>query len=189
MKKTRNEIRERNGKIVFIIALLTPLIFVALYFAFPFLSVERIEFSPFTDSQDTISQEILPAPSQAFPEYLLGKGQRNLYVGAKQEGETKMVYGITVTALDLGSIQYRIESLKDWRSLPDITGIALLNPQSVQDDHFVISDRNGAMLPAYQFVDRDKKCPIVIGISKTEGYPNSAIAIARKECPPSKVRN
>jgi len=112
-------------------------------------------------------------------------GGRASYTGIeKREGAT-FAFGLQTKSKEIDTLEYRIEQLIDWKSKPNIKGIAILDSTSIHSDHWKM-DVDEASLPAFRFIDDKSDCPIEILISKSNS--DKSWAVVSEYCDGKKLK-
>jgi len=179
MAKTKNEIRERNGKVVLVVCISFFLLIIGFY---------GLILIVFTNATKDVAENLaktkkineIEKDTVSFPSFMI-EGKQNLFVGGEKKGEIQIVNGIKIEATDSMTLNYKIDFLENWKKVDQIKGIARLDINSVKKDTFIIERQNGRAYFAYKFIDETGKCNLEILISKSE-YSSSSIAQVRENC-------
>lgn len=111
---------------------------------------------------------------------ILGNHQRAAFTGIEKRNDTTFVNALQLKSRDSSSIEYRIESLINWKSKDNIRGIASLDNSCLGSEKWKIKDEEGKTKSAFRFIEDKDDCQIEILISKKD-YKNS-IAMVRQIC-------
>ena len=179
MAITKNERRERNGKITLFVILSISVLFGIYIYNF----INTLEDNPIKNElpiTPTVQVDSSQTTTTDYPIYMIDRKKR-LYVGGDSEGKIQLVQGIEFQALDSLQIEYEINFLENWKSKKMIKGIANLDLNTVRDDSFTIPYKNGREVPAFQFVDSKKECSLLINISKSDNL-SSSFTIVQERC-------
>ncbi|MEM8526528.1 MAG: hypothetical protein AAGG68_17935 [Bacteroidota bacterium] len=183
MNRSKNEIRERRGKIGCIIAISIPLILFGGYYLWIMSAFKQLGESLKDVSEKSIKRkEIKRAKKETDFIYkeLLVENRRGNFTGIKKVDEITFTNALQIQAVDSFSIKYRIESLVNWKSKPNIEGLASLDSESIGNKKWEIKDREGNLKSAFRFIDDKKDCQIEILISKEK--LNRSISIVKEIC-------
>ncbi len=180
MPTTKNERRERNGKIIlFLIISIT--IFSGVYlYNFVNTLADNIVKKEIASPLPTAQTDSSKIASNSYPIYMLDLKKR-LYVGGDSEGDIQLIQGIEFQALDSFQMEYEINFLENWKSKKMIKGIATLDQYTVASDSFTVNYKNGRAVPAYQFIDTKKECPLLINITKSDNL-SSSFSLIQERC-------
>ena len=164
--KSKNEIKERRGKVVFIMGILSCIILVVGYQWKDYLgqrltnSLERI-----VQKNKSVAEHELE--KNEFPDFMKAK-TRSVFMGATMNDDEKIINAIEFTAIDSFTLKYDFSTLIDWKNRQEISGTAQLEIESVHKDKYQIEDRTGEMSAAYKFSGKDKTCELELLISKQD---------------------
>lgn len=183
MNRSKNEIKERRGKIGCIIAISLPLILFGGYYFWIISSFKQLGES-IKETRDKSSERRKIKQKEKEVEFIykeiLVKNKSGTFTGIKKEDEKIFTTALQIQAIDSFSIKYRIESLINWKSKPNIEGIANLDYESIGNRNWQIKDREGNLKSAFRFIEDKPDCQIEILISKEE--LNQSISIVKEIC-------
>lgn len=111
---------------------------------------------------------------------ILGNNQVANFTGIGAKDNKTLTNALLIKSIDSSSIEYRIETLVDWKSQKDKKGIAVLDTSSLNSEKWKIKNKDGGLEPVFRFVDKRSNCIIEILISKKD-YKNS-ISIVNEIC-------
>lgn len=172
--KSKNDIKERRGTILFIIIILSPFIIYGSVQAWAYYELSQIKFSNNHSDSETVNQSKTTDPfyNTDWPQFLKPKTY-SLFVGGDMESEIKISQGIEFTAIDSSTIEYQIDFLEDWKTKHTIKGKAQLDYESLDNDLYKITNNAEETFPAYRFTGKYHNCKIELLISKTETRASS----------------
>jgi len=162
--KSKNEIKEKRGKIVFIIGILSCIILVVGYQWKDYLG-QRLTDSLEGIVQEKTSLEKHELEENKFPDFMKAR-TRSAFMGAVTEEDEKIVNAIEFTAIDSLTIEYDFSSLVNWKNRQEVSGIAKLEIESVHKDKYQIEYIEGEMSAAYKFSGKNGACELELLISK-----------------------
>ena len=111
---------------------------------------------------------------------ILGNNQVANFTGIGARANKTVTNALLIKSVDRSAIEYRIETLINWKSQNDKKGIAVLDTSSLNSEKWKIKSKDDRLKPAFRFVDKRSDCTIEILISKKD-YKNS-IALVTKIC-------
>ncbi len=183
MTLSKNEIKERRGKIACAIVVGIPLMVLIGYLLFVIIAFKELGESIKRTSKITAERRIkknLKRDKEVVYREILGQNKKATFTGTEERNDTIFTNALQIKSNDSTSIEYRIESLINWKPLNDIIGIAKLDVSSLGSEKWEFQDKEGIWNPAFRFIDLKKECQIEILISKRR-YPRT-IAIAKEIC-------
>ena len=159
----------RKRKIGFIVFFSIPIIFICGYYLWVIYishqfgksvkkTVDKIidnrEYKRLVNDKDLLYKEIL------------GNNQRATFTGIETRNDTIFTNALQIKSIDSNFIEYRIESLINWKSENDKSGNAKLDESSLGSENWKIANKEGILKPAYRFIENKDDCQIEILISK-----------------------
>ena len=182
MNKTKNEIRERNGKIIGVIAIIFVLVMGIGYLSIIGIIGRSIVVIMNPKKTQKINEmNLSKCESCDVPEFMI-VGNNVLYVGGKTRKNKQYVYGLEIEVVESDKIQYEVQLIKNWQEREVLyEGLADLQYKSENDNQWKITNRYGIILPAYGFVDSSKNCTIIILISKSDEM-TSSFSLVKEKC-------
>lgn len=163
MKRTKNEQKERLGKVVFGLAISLPVFLIILYF-FPMIifkmkgcdnTFEKLK------SRNKTTVEL--------PEFLTIKKPIFFKSRTKREG-VETAIGMEFTPLNERYFKYEIRLIDDVNGEETFSGIVQIDKLTVRDDIFEIIRHSDKTVFAYKFTDVAKHWQIEIGIAKGKSF-------------------
>ena len=183
MNRSRNEIKERRGKIGCIIAISIPIILFGGYYFWVISTFKQLgESLKGVSEKSSKKREIKQREKETNLIYkeLLVKNKSGAFTGIKREKDITIANALQIQVVDSFSIKYRIESLTNWKSKPNKEGIANLDFESIGNTKWQIKDRDENLKSAFRFIDNKDGCKIEILISKEK--LNESISIVKEIC-------
>ncbi len=183
MSLSRNEIKERRGEIGCIVAILIPLILFGGYYFWIISSFRQLGNSiKKVGAKSAERRKVKQIENEKALIYreILAKEKIGIFTGIKEVDGKAFTNALLIETVDSFSIKYRIESLVNWKSEPNIEGIASLDNKSIGNKNWQIKDREGSSRSAFRFIDNKEGCQIEILISKEESF--KSVSIVKEIC-------
>jgi len=183
MAQSKNEIKERRGKITCAIAILFPILIFGGFYFFSINIMDQFGESIKGITDKTVEKRIkksLEREKEIVYREILGPNNRATFTGIEERNDTTFTNALQIKSIDSTSIEYRIESLINWKPQKDIVGIAYLDISSLGSEKWDIQNKEGIGKPAFRFIDSKENCQVEILISKKKD-PRS-ISIINEIC-------
>ncbi|MDA9773999.1 hypothetical protein N9B82_03490 [Saprospiraceae bacterium] len=108
-------------------------------------------------------------------ENILGAKKISNFTGIKKLEDTVWINTLSIIAIDSVQISYRIESQINWKSKPNIEGIAKIDSNSIRNSSWNIQTKEGNTNSAYRFLDKRDDCILEILVSKIAFHKANAM--------------
>lgn len=156
MTLSKNEIKERRGKIACAIVVGIPLMVLIGYLLFVIIAFKELGESIKRTSKITAERRIkknLKRDKEVVYREILGQNKKATFTGTEERNDTIFTNALQIKSNDSTSIEYRIERLINWKPLNDIIGIAKLDVSSLGSEKWEFQDKEGIWNPAFRFID------------------------------------
>jgi hypothetical protein len=187
MKYTKNEIREKRGKITCIVILILPILVIVGFYIWQ-ISILNSTVASIEETIDKNSKR--RAIKWKMNDYsslkkeLLKPGSHHVFTGIENRNDTTFTNALQIEVIDSISLTYKIETLNNWIPNENIEGVAILDTGCIGNSRWKIRDEEGVYRPSYRFYSRQGDCEIEIIISKEKDIKRS-VAEVREVCPRS----
>lgn len=167
MKRTKNEIKERQGKIFLGCLISTPLLLMGIFY---FVLVAH-----FDGCGDDFKRNLKSRNTALDLTDFLKEKQRFYFKGRDKIDGVETVISLEFLRMNRRFFKYKLEIIDDENGTSVIAGIAKLDKTTATTDTFEISYGTNKRTPAYRFYDKAKYWQVEIGISKQDlGVPRVA---------------
>ncbi len=183
MSRSKNETKERRGKIGCIVAISVPILLIGGYYLWTLHVVNQLGESLKKTTEKIIKKQAnkrLTKDKELIYKEILGNNQRAIFTGIETRNDTTFTNALQIKSRDSSSIEYRIESLVNWKPRDNKSGIAILDESSIGSEKWKIEIKNGVFKSAFRFVENKNDCTIEILISK-RNYKTST-SIVKETC-------